>query len=404
MTTIEKKQELGKYFMMKGFFAKDAQEAEIEKLAATYPAAKAAEEGLTDVVDIAYAAMLALQGEAAPTDTKQVVTNPTDTISAADKAFINTKLRAEKGLRQQKSRATKITKLLLGKPAPSDYIAAGTTGIMKVDGFKNIQEKINKGEYKLLPDDAAGTENAVASTTNYNNFVAAMANPEQHPFAVNIGKLNTRPVGYIIETLDAAGANTVTDPLTREEFEKFLILQTEGFLLAASADDPGAALRYIDPSADLSNPGKVKPGRTVVVDKNKKEAIAAGRYDIVTSVNTSKTKKATVKSELGFRVEVVGKQKNDGTPVTRLVRVSLEIDVPELETKVDYVEKFETKTDSTWTDAPNAKVANKIHEAQIKAIADLTRSVQAADASVEAWAGDIEKFIKPQAQSPAVEV
>lgn len=404
MNATEKKAELAQYLMTKGIFAPEDQEAEIAKLASTYPAAKAAEEGLTDTVDIAYAAYKASAGVVAPTATTQVQTQPTNSVSDADRAFINTKLRGEKPMRQQKTRATKITKLLLGKPEPASYIQEGTTGTLKAEGFADIQKKIADGTYILQPDDPAGTENGVASTTNYNNFVAAMAAPEQHPFAVYVGRLNTKPVGYMIDTLDATGANSANQQMTRAEFEKFLILQTEGYVTASAVGMPGAMLRYIDPKNDPSDPGKVKPGRTVVVDKNKKEAIQNGCYDVVTQVVNGSKKKATGKSDLSFKVQVAGKTTAKGEPVIRKIRASLEIEIPEFESKVQYADKFEVKKDTTWTEAPDQKTSSKIHDAQIKAIADLTRAIGSSDGSMDEWADDIEKFIKPATQAPSVAI
>lgn len=402
MNVTDKKSELAQYLMTQGIFAPEDQEAKIAELAATYPAAKAAEEGLTDVVDIAYAAYKATQAVAAPTQSVAVQTQPTASVSDADRAFINTKLRGEKPMRQQKTRSTKITKLLLGKPAPSDYIPEGTTGILKVEGFKDIQDKIANGTYILLADDPADVTDGVASTTNYNMLVAAVANPEQHPFPVYIGKMNTRPVGYLIDTLDATGANTANQQMTRAEFEKFLILQTEGYVTASAVGMPGAMLRYIDPKNDPSDPGKVKPGRTVVVDKNKKEAIAGGCYDVVTQVIAGTSKEATGKTELKFKVQVAGKTTAKGDPVIRTIRASLKINIPEFESKVQYADKFEVKKDTTWTETPDQTTSSKIHDAQIKAIADLTKAIGTDNGSMDAWAEDIEKFIKPAAQAPGV--
>lgn len=406
MDQTAKKAELAKYFMSQGIFAPDDQQAQIEKLAATYPAAKATEEGLTDVVDLAYAALVAQNQANAPkvTEGAPVQTQPTATVSDADKSFIHSKLRSEKPVRAQKTRGTRIAKLLLSKPAPADYIKAGTTGILKKEGFEAIQKKVADGTYVVQPDDPAGTENGVASTTNYNLFVAAMENPEAHPFEVYVGKLNTRPAGYLVNTLDKAGSNTTNQQFTRAEFEKFLILETEGFVMAASANAPGAMLRYIDPKSDPSDPGKVKPGRTVVVDKNKKEAIAAGNYEIV-SQKTDKMKAATGKSALSFKVRVAGKTTAKGDPVIKTIRASLSIEIPEMECKAEYEEKFNQVKDTTFTEEPKGDAYNNIHNAQIKAIADLTKAITGStDTSLDAYAEDIAKFMKPTSQAPTVAV
>lgn len=405
MNTAEKKAKLAQWCMTKGIFGPDDQEAKIKELAATYPPASAQEKGLIDVVDIAYEAWLLMEGTSvAPTTSTQVQTQPTSATSDAEKAFIVTKLRGEKNMRQQKTQATKINKLLLGRPAPSEYIPAGTTGVLKVEGFKDIQDKIEKGTYILLPDDAADVEGGIASTTNYNAFLAAVANPEQHPFEVHVGKLSTRPVGYLVDTLDNTGSNATAEQMDRAEFEKFLVLHTAGYINASSANAPGAMLRYIDPKSDMNDPGKVKPGRTVVVDKNKKEAIAAGNYDIVTQVVTGTKKMATGKAAAAFKVQVAGKQTTKGDPVVRTIRPSLSIEIPELEYKVQYADKFEVKKDPSFTEAPDAKTSAKIYEAQVKAIADLTKALGSTDGSLDEYASDIEKFMKPAPQQSNVTI
>lgn len=404
MNQNEKQAELSQYFMTRGFFSEEDQKAQMEKLASQYPEVKAQEEGLTTVVDRAYAAYKAMNQPAAPTQGTPTQVMPTASISDADKAFINSKLRNESAVRKQKTRGTRIVRLLLGKPAPDSYIAEGATGILKVDAFKNILEKIENGTYTVQPDDDASATNAIASTTNFNTLKAAMANPEQNPLAVYVGKMNTRPVGYVVNTIDSVGSNASDKAMTRAKFEKFMVLETDGYVLAASATAPGAMLRYIDPKADTNNPGQVKPGRTVVVDKNKKEAIANGAYDIVTAAVNGSSVTATGKSALAFKVLVNGKTTSKGEPIVRTIRVSLEIKVPEFAVKDVYADQFEVKHDKTFTEELDNKTFGKIRDAQIKAIADLTKALGSADTSLDEYADDIQKYMPQSTQAPNVAV
>ena len=400
MTEAEKKQKLASYLVSKGIFDPAQIDAEIAKMAETYPAAKAAEEGLTSNVEKAYAALTVSEG--APTGTTAASTQPTATLSSEDKSFINSKLREESKVREVTTRSTSISKLLFSKPAPDTYFNAQTKGTINVEAFEKIVEKVNKGEYEVLPD-----TDDFKSQTNYNTLVAASKNAEGTPLAVHIGKMAGRPVGYIVSTIDTTSNGAKTVQMTRDEFEKFLILQTNGYVLAGTESDPGAALRYLDPKTTAN--GTQIEARTVVVDKNRKSAIESGKFDITQQAGKG-TKSGSAKSEISFQVYVnangARKLKANGDPVVRTIRATLKVSVPEFEVKPAYTEKFEVKVNSNWTEAPNAKQMQAIRDAQVKAIGEMAAKFNqgSADIALDAYADDIAKFIKPAAQAPTVNV
>lgn len=372
----QKKSEIASWLVKtKGLLNPADHEAEIAKMAAQCPEATAQEKGLQDDVDKAYEVMLIMQGTAVnPTATQTAVaTQPTSTVSAAEELQISKTLLAQNQDRAAVSANSTIEALILDRPDPKEVIPAGTQGVIVEKSWKSFMEKIEKGDYTVLPDDGEDVEAAkrVASTTNFNTLKAAFE--AGNKVDVYIGELNKKPIGYLINMGTAVGSSNSPVTKTREQVEQFLIMDTAGYILASDTK-PGVKLRYVKGKPDASNPGKSTQGKTILADANKKAAIEAGSYEVSREV-TSTIKTTGCKSALQIRVKVKDKFLRDSvTPQTRLVRVSLNADLPTLERKAKFVDTFgtgERESNSDLTEIPTGDQAKKIAEAQRNAIAQL---------------------------------
>lgn len=404
-----KKSELASWLVKtKGLLNPADQEAEIAKMAAQCPAATATEKNLVDDVDKAYEVMLIQTGAGAvsPTEVSGApAVKPTSQISAAEELQISKTLMAQSQDRANVSANTTIESYILDRPAPDQYIPAGTKGTIVEKGWTTLMEQINSGKYTVLPDDGEDVpaEKRIASTTNFNLLKAAAEKNE--PVEVYIGGLNKRPIGYLVNKGTAIGSGTAPVQMTREQLEQFLIMETAGYIIA-SETKPGAKLRYIAGHADPTTPGQMTPSKTQLADANKKAAIEAGSYD-VSRETTNDVVPTTVKSTLQFRVKVNGQTLKDGvTPKTITKRVSLKADIPTLQRKPAYIDVFGTglrESNGDLLEVPTGDQAKKIQEAQRAAIAALRAKAQdpAQVADLADIADKLAAFDAPTSQAPS---
>lgn len=362
MTSQEKKEALASYLVTKGILTPQDVDAEIVKMAATIPAATATEKGLVDDVDKAYEVMMISKGSVAPANTGDIMVQPTAGISAAEKIAINKTLIAQQAERTAVSTNTTIEKYILDRPAPSEQIASGTTGIIKPETWKKIEEQWGG---KVLADDEE-----CKSTSNFAELKAAAEGGK--PVLVYIGKQATKAIGYFVNKGSVTGSSNTPVQMAREEMENFLILETAGYILA-SGTKPGAKLRYIKEQASKQVPGQFIPAKTVLADANKKAALEAGAYEVSREV-TSEKKETGCKSDLCFKVDT-GKAKSNGNGnIIRTVRVTVTAEIPTLARKVAFVDTFGTGekiSNANLETAPEGKQLANISKAQQYAIASL---------------------------------
>ena len=387
MDQTAKRTAITKYLITKGIIQPDDVAKEISNMANSYPPAAAAEKGITDEIDKAYEAMLLATKQSNPTATSGVSTQPTSTLSAAETRAINVQMNSEYEQRKAVTEASSVERLILDRPEPSEQIKAGTTMIINEDAFKNIDQKLANGEYKLLPDDA---ENA--NTTNYNTLKAAMTN--KTPVEVYIGKMSTRAIGFEISHPTGVGAGTVTTQMTREDAQRFLVLDTIGYILA-SEKKPGLMLRHI--AAKTKGIGKAQNERSVLSEKNKKKAMENGSF-VVSREVVNDLKATGVKSKLYFKV-ATNQQKKDGSgPVVRIIRVSGKADLPMLQRRPEFVDTFGTGVkvaNSDLLNAPDKKMAENINKAQRFALATLVQKFNNGDAEVAELSDRLKAFMAP---------
>lgn len=377
---MDKKTELIRFLASKGIISPADQDAEIAKMAQQCPTATANEKGLTDDVDKAYEVMQIQQGTAVnpAAGTEQTQVAPTTGISATEQLNITKAIAQQQANRTQVSQTSSIDNLILDRPAPKDIIPAGTKGVIVESSWKNLLEKVEKGELVVCPDDGEDipADKRIASTTNWNTLKkAAEAKTE---IDVYTGNLNTKPIGYTVRKGSNVGQVASPVQMTREDLQRFLTLETAGYILAGDAT-PGAKLKSVKAKKSATTPGAVSPKKTVLADANKKAAIENNAY-VVSRAVTKEQVSATCKSALRVRFQVPGQTLKDGvTPKTVTKRVSVTADIFTTERKPEFIDKFGTgisQSNSNLTETPDAKEQEKILEAQVRAIAELRRKAK----------------------------
>ena len=371
MTQEQKKQELAQFLITKGIIVPADVEAEITKMAGYLSTAIAEQKGLTTDIDKAYETMLTEKGQTSsvsPTQTTAVVSQPTETISAAEKLAITKTLLAQKQDRQNVSANTSCDKLILDRPAPADYIPAGTKGVISAETWQKIEEK---WAGRVLEDDEE-----VASRTNFEILRAAAK--AGTPVDVHIGSLNKKAIGYMMSIGSVTGASNQQKPMTREQATNFVVLETDGYILAGE-QTPGLKLRYIKPTASKTEPGKFTEAKTVLAEANKNNAIEAGNYIVSKKVDGTNVKEVGVKTALCFKVDT-GKPKANGSDgnIIRTVRVTVKANIPQLVRIPELIDVFgtgERNTNSDLKTIPEGKMLMNIAQAQQHAIADLRRKL-----------------------------
>lgn len=372
MTQEQKRQEIAKYLAGKGIIAPADVEAEISKMGGMLAASVATQKGLTTDVDKAYEVMMTEKGAAtpAPTQTTEVVAQPTDTVSAAEKLAITKKLAAEKQDRAAVSANSSIEKLILDRPAPADQIPAGTKGIIAPETWDNIEKK---WAGKIVTDTAEA--DGFDSMANYNALAAAAKNGT--PVDVYIGELNKKSIGYMMNVGTAVGSGNAPVQMTREDASNFLTLQADGFVLAGDTT-PGLKLRYVKAKASKTNPGQWTEAKTVLAEANKAAAIEAGNYVVSREVDSANVKETGLKSALCFRVDT-GKPKANGEGnITKVVRVTVKAAIPQLVRKNEFINTFgtgERQSNGDLKSIPEGKQAQDISIAQQNAIAALCKKL-----------------------------
>ena len=366
MTQEEKKAVIAQYLVGEGVMSKDEVEQHITMYAGQCPEATAAEKGLTTDIDKAYEVVLIKKGASgAPVDpakTEAITTQPTETISAAEKQAISTTLFNQKSDRTAVSVNSSVESLVLDRPDPHDWIPAGTKGVIEEKVWANIEKKWGD---KVVDDDEK-----TPSRTNYNTLKAAA---EAHTAVdVYIGNLNTKAIGYIAMLGSATGTDRTPKQMTREDMMNFLALDAAGFILS-SETKPGVRVRLIKQRNDPRKPGHVIPARTVLTDANKKAAIEAKSFQISREV-TPEMKEVGLKSALAFKVDTGKMKKNGAGPIYRTVRVTVKATIPTLARKAEFVDVFGTgvpQSNADLSNIPDGKVAKNISAAQQYAIANL---------------------------------
>lgn len=394
MDQNQKKSALAKYFAGKGIINPADVEAEIAKLAGTFPAASAAELGITDDVDKAYEAMLVLTGSnnnnAGGKNMAGTGVSPVQGTTSAERVAIEKKLIAEQAEHDAVSRNTVIEKLIFDNPDPADVIPAGTKGVINAESFDKFIKKFTENGYKLVDDEE--------SAKNFNELKEKAASGQE--VEVYISKPNRRPIGYLVRKGTPTGTGSSAVQMTREDFTQFLTLETSGYILSTPTT-AGSKLNIYAAKPKANKPGEIIPERYVAVDVNKAAAIESGSYDCSKEV-LNETKKATLKSALSFKYTTGRKKVNGGGDIVSTGRASVVATVKATARKAVYVDTFGTGvavSNKDLTVAPTGKSLEKIQAAQSAAIANLISKANSGNSkdmrSVQKNMGLIEQFMAP---------
>lgn len=406
---MNKENEVRSFIMAEGTLVPEEVDKRIAQLSSQCPDARAAELGITSDVDRAYETIQIMRG--VQTDVTKVTettvpaagaTQP-ETVSSNELNAIQRSLLDQAEALNDNSATTTIEAFIFDRPEPAEYIQAGTKGEIQEKGWKNILAKIESGEYKVLPDDPAGTQDAVASTSNFNALKAAAESGT--PVDVYIGKASTRPIGYDAVIQNAVGSDMVRQPVTREKMLNYVALYTAGYIMAQPGK-PGLRLRVTSSKNNQQIPGQKILATPVLVDCNKASAMESGAYQVSREVSNDPAKPTACKSALCFRVQTNQKKSNGDGYKVRMIRASLKADLPVLVRKPAYIDTFgtgEKESNQDMLKPPTEKQINTFTEAQSMAIAMIQR--KANDASTmrayREYNDRLSSFAPQQAQAPA---
>jgi len=327
---MDKKQEVISILSKQGILIPADQEAKIQELAGQVAPQTASQLGLATDVDKAYYILTKNNAGSAVS-----TSNVSVSISKTEQLNYQRNLAKNGADLAANTQGTVITKLILDKPEPSTYIAAGTTGLIDEKSFNALKEKIDNGTYKIVEDYTDDDGNEIKSQANYDALAAAFAG--KTPVAVYMPKLSSRPIGYEVIK---RGSKTA-EKFTRDDMQRYLVFHTQGYL-AKQDKMPSVKLRTVASKNKTNVPGEVQKAHATIADVDRTKAIENGAWE-PSSQATNKTKEAGLRSELFVKVNNTAKKRvtEKGTfDYIMTVRVKVVAEVKELERKADMVDKF----------------------------------------------------------------
>lgn len=325
MNDQEKKVELVKYLTGKAFVDPKDQEAEIAKMAASVPAATAAEQGATTDIAKAYVAMQIERGSLGGVATANKVAQPTADMSPADRQRITRKVGMQMVERKKFAAASAVEQFIIAQPPQSEYIKA-TTGVVNYESWQKTLQKIENGEIKVVPEDMSKF-NEIKAKAIAGAEMAAKINSEL-PKTIKLFK---------VKTPDAPTAKYQTS----DELCMLLIMKTDGKIEDPNDDTkPSVSLRIVGGKPDPKNAGATKPTKTVIAVNHKTATLGvASNYKIAKRPSTTATKDYTVRSMESFRV-YTGRNNKKNEPITRVVTVPLTVSGQALEVLDEFAAMF----------------------------------------------------------------
>lgn len=325
MNEQEKKGQLVKFLIGKGFIDPASQEAEIAKMANALAPATAAEKGATSDIDKAFIAMQIEQGDLGGTAPTTGAAQPT-AMSAADRMAISRTLSAQQVDRKKYEAGCAVQQFIVARPAQNTYISS-TTGKVNYESWKNTLDKIASGEIKVVPEDQAKFDALKGSAVEGAELAANISS--ELPKTIKLFK---------VKVPDAPTAKF----MDKDELCTMMLLKTNGRIADANDDTkPAVSLRVVGGKPDPSNAGAYKPTKVVVAVNHKKATFEdRSNYDIaMTPSKTAAAKDYTVRSKDSFRV-LTNRKKADGTNITRVVTVPLTVSGQALEVRDEFASKF----------------------------------------------------------------
>lgn len=304
--------------------------------------------------------------------------SPVSSMSAEERTAITTTLASTLETRQHISESSSIETVIIDRPAPSTYIDANLTGLIKKTSIDNVQKKFDEKKWELLPDDKD-----CPSTTNWNTLKQAFAN--NTAVNIHVGNMSTRAIGFMVKK-GTANEQASAQPVLMNTKDLYQFLAVDAAAYIKSQDGKaGAQLRLTRAKVDKKNANSALKEKAVVSVVNTKQVFqkdSDGNYlptgngfDVSQEVDKEAgTKNKSLKSELAFKVRLLDQdQKKDGEYRVAVKRVSVEVPVPQLTRKAQYVDKFGIPgvTNKDLADTPSQDQMSKIMKAQTQAIHDL---------------------------------
>lgn len=366
-------------FAQEGIQTPDAIEATKADILATMPesvresmADKSDDEKIASFMDAYFAGKKGAPA-AAPTDKKEIAPVAL-TISSEDSLSIQNyyDLNAEKmGLRASQSR---VVSILTDKPILAAIHVQGAK--LRPTIGEKAEDKFNAWKDSLVDTD----ENKQAFAELKESF---MKGEEMEVFVNPDAK--EKVIGYKVETTDDNNQPTVLC-LNKQDARDFLLTKVQGVIAARDENSVGISIKFItrknkaanDNEANASVDGTIRVGiqNGKALREHPELRVCTcsimetnGKREINDQFNAKSAKYFTI---------YTGKQKSDGTPITRKVRMSGKTEVYVVERNPEYVNTFGPAVRSKGFGL-TTKERNKILESCQKAMALITMDASKAD-------------------------
>lgn len=366
-------------FAQEGIQTPDAIEATKADILASMPEAVkesmanlSDDEKIASFMDAYFAGKKGVAEQAEPTQ-KKTIAPVTSSLSAEDAMSIQNyyDLNAEKmGLRASKSR---VVCLLTDKPVLAAIHVNGAK--LKPTIGENTEKNFDKWKDQLVDT----PENKQA----YAELKEAFMKGEEMEVYIN-PDAKEKNIGFTVETTDDNN-QPVTLNMTKEDARDFLLTRVQGVIAATSEDTIGISIRFIakrNNSATDNEANAGIDGTVRVAVQNNKALKSNPDLKVCTCAILETNGQRTVNDQFNAKTAkyfsiYTGKNKSDGTPITRKVRMPGKTSVYAVERKPEYVTVFGQAVKAKgfgMTNKERAKVLENCRKAMALLTSDATKA------------------------------
>lgn len=366
-------------FAQEGIQTPDAIEATKADILASMPEAVkesmanlSDDEKIASFMDAYFAGKKGVAEQAEPTQ-KKTIAPVTSSLSAEDAMSIQNyyDLNAEKmGLRASKSR---VVCLLTDKPVLAAIHVNGAK--LKPTIGENTEKNFDKWKDQLVDT----PENKQA----YAELKEAFMKGEEMEVYIN-PDAKEKNIGFTVETTDDNN-QPVTLNMTKEDARDFLLTRVQGVIAATSEDTIGISIRFIakrNNSATDNEANAGIDGTVRVAVQNNKALKSNPDLKVCTCAILETNGQRTVNDQFNAKTAkyfsiYTGKNKSDGTPITRKVRMTGKTSVYAVERKPEYVTVFGQAVKAKgfgMTNKERAKVLENCRKAMALLTSDATKA------------------------------
>lgn len=366
-------------FAQEGIQTPDAIEATKADILASMPEAVkesmanlSDDEKIASFMDAYFAGKKGVAEQAEPTQ-KKTIAPVTSSLSAEDAMSIQSyyDLNAEKmGLRASKSR---VVCLLTDKPVLAAIHVNGAK--LKPTIGENTEKNFDKWKDQLVDT----PENKQA----YAELKEAFMKGEEMEVYIN-PDAKEKNIGFTVETTDDNN-QPVTLNMTKEDARDFLLTRVQGVIAATSENTIGISIRFIakrNNSATDNEANAGIDGTVRVAVQNNKALKSNPDLKVCTCAILETNGQRTVNDQFNAKTAkyfsiYTGKNKSDGTPITRKVRMTGKTSVYVVERKPEYVTVFGQAVKAKgfgMTNKERAKVLENCRKAMALLTSDATKA------------------------------